>query len=98
MHHMKRHKLVKSWKDAATERWVVEYGKKPVVGFAIVQIEIPFSVKRRRDPHNYCGTVLKSVIDGLVRAGAFPDDTPEFVGHREPVLTENKFVVVTVTT
>jgi len=49
-------------------------------------VEIPFPQRRIRDPHNYCGTVVKAVIDGLVMGGAWPDDTPEYVGHLEPSL------------
>ena len=54
----------------------------------IVQLEIGFSTTRRRDPHNYCGTVLKAVIDALVNKGLWPDDTPEWIGHREPILVK----------
>ncbi len=50
---------------------------------SVVQIDIPFTQNRRRDPHNYCGTVLKAIIDGLVEINYWPDDTPEWVGHRE---------------
>lgn len=60
----------------------------------IVQVEIPFTRHRRRDPHNYCGTIVKAIIDGLIHAGAWPDDTPEYVGHREPVITDGELVVV----
>lgn len=62
----------------------------------IVQVEIPFTRHRRRDPHNYCGTIVKAIIDGLIHAGAWPDDTPEYVGHREPVITDGELVVVTI--
>lgn len=61
---------------------------------AIVQIRIPFKQVRRRDPHNYCGTVLKAIIDGLVKGGAWQDDTPEWVGHREPILYKGDMVDV----
>jgi hypothetical protein len=54
---------------------------------SVVMVEIPFNMVRTRDPHNYCGTVVKAIIDGLVLAGAWPDDTPDQVGHMEPFLT-----------
>lgn len=41
--------------------------------------------RRRRDPHNFAPT-LKHVIDGLVDAGLWPDDTPEYVRTLEPAL------------
>lgn len=62
----------------------------------VVQVTIPFTQVRRRDPHNYCGTVVKAVIDGLVLAKFWPDDTPEHVGHREPLLVAGTTVKVDV--
>ena len=44
--------------------------------------------KRRRDPHNYYPTI-KACVDGMVDAGLWLDDTPEFVTTVEPT-----FVVV----
>lgn len=91
LHPHARHKRVAEWKDAA----IVAYkqakraGLKPD-GKVIVTVHIPFDQNRRRDPSNYCGTVMKAVIDGLVVAGMCPDDTPEWVGHREPVLVVDK--------
>jgi hypothetical protein len=62
---------------------------------SVVSLTLPVKDRRKRDPHNYCGTVLKAVIDGLVQAGAWPDDTPEYVGHREPVFRlGGKYVVI----
>lgn len=86
-----RAEIISLWKMGAIQAYRA-YRKKRGAEWpfpemkAIVQIEIPFPVNRRRDPHNYCGTVLKAVVDGLVKGGGFPDDTPEYVGHREPVL------------
>ena len=45
----------------------------------------PVVDRRRRDPHNFAPT-LKHVIDGLVDAGLWPDDTPEYVRTLEPAL------------
>lgn len=53
---------------------------------AEVRVWIPFQNRRRRDPHNYVDTVVKAVVDGLVRAGFWPDDTPEWVTVLEPTL------------
>lgn len=95
----KRAERVKLWKQVAylhAKALYREHGNQPFDP-SIVQIHIPFSQERRRDPHNYCGTVLKAVIDGLVLAGLWPDDTPEWVGHREPVLYKGKQVIVQIT-
>lgn len=50
-----------------------------------VQLIVPVRDRRRRDPHNYFATV-KPVVDGLVLAGVWPDDTPEWVSTIEPAL------------
>ena len=60
----------------------------------IIQVEIGFTTSRKRDPHNYCGTVLKAVIDALVNKGLWPDDTPEYIGHREPILIKSQLTRV----
>jgi crossover junction endodeoxyribonuclease RusA len=52
---------------------------------SIVTVHLPVLGNRRRDPHNYFLTV-KHVVDGLVDAGLWPDDTPEWVTTTEPVL------------
>lgn len=62
-----------------------------------VQVTIPFQTKRRRDPHNYTSTVVKSVIDGLVDAGLWPDDTAEWVTVLDPCLTVGRLGSVVVT-
>lgn len=87
-----RAEMVKLWKESARHayRRLVVANKAPGKGYGhkvVVMLDIPVADDhRRRDPHNYCGTVLKAVIDGLVKAGMAPDDTPEYVGHREPQL------------
>lgn len=93
LHHLRRAELIKQWKGAA--RLLAGYLTRDRPG--IVQVWIPFGDKRRRDPHNYCGTVVKAIIDGLVMAGVWPDDTPEWVGHREPVLYKGNKVIVEIT-
>lgn len=55
------------------------------VGPAVVNVVLPVPDRRRRDPHNYVAT-LKPIVDGLVDAGLWPDDTPEHVATLEPEL------------
>lgn len=99
-----QHQLAKPWKDAtrlAMREFRIGLGVPADFVFppGIVQVVIPFDRPRGRDPHNWCGTVLKAVIDGLKddkvpyngkmvtrSVGLWPDDTPEYVGHREPIL------------
>jgi Holliday junction resolvase RusA-like endonuclease len=55
-----------------------------------VHISISFPRAGRRDAHNYVGTVAKTVVDALVRAGMTEDDTDEFIEVREPKLKVDK--------
>lgn len=51
-----------------------------------IQVALPFRTAVRRDPHNYTGTVIKSVVDGLVLAGVIPDDSAEWATIMDPEL------------
>jgi len=94
--HARAH-LIKAWKSDTAAGWnAIPYRKR--AGYkinsdwyppTIVQLRIGFTTIRKRDPHNYCGTVLKAVIDALVNKGLWPDDTPEWIGHREPILVRS---------
>jgi hypothetical protein len=51
-----------------------------------VHVSIPvINDRRRRDPINWVPTV-KVIVDQLVRAGMWPDDTPEYVDQPVPSL------------
>lgn len=52
----------------------------------LVRFVFPVPDKRRRDPSNLVGTVVKWCVDGLVRGGVWPDDDPRFVTILEPLL------------
>lgn len=52
---------------------------------ARVTVALPVKGNYRRDPANYYPTV-KAIVDGLVLADVWPDDTPAFVEVTEPVL------------
>lgn len=51
-----------------------------------VQVVLRFRSATRRDPHNYTGTVVKAIVDGLVRAAMVPDDTADWVTVLDPIL------------
>ncbi len=100
-----RHRLIQNWKETTGWAWKASGIRKTFcvggqhnlcchLSPKIVHVKIPVKDSRRRDPHNYCGTVVKAVIDGLVNVGVWPDDTPEYVGHREPELYKGELVVV----
>lgn len=90
-HWAARRRLLEPWKDAAwaTARNALIRGLLPwpTNSRAItVQVILPFRSRQRRDAHNYTGTNVKAVVDGLVRAGIVPDDTPEWVTVLDPEL------------
>lgn len=63
---------------------------------AIVTVTLPFRENRRRDPHNWTGTVVKWLIDQLVASRLWPDDTAEFVEVRDPILKVGDSNTVTI--
>lgn len=84
-------RLLEPWRDlayAVAHNAVVRRGGRgkfrqvPIV----VQVALPFRQGARRDPHNYTGTVVKSIVDGLVKGGLVPDDTPEWVTVLDPTI------------
>lgn len=63
---------------------------------SVVRLTLPVrSVKQRRDPHNYTPTT-KAVVDGLVDAGLWPDDTSEYVVTLEPDFRQGGDVTVSI--
>lgn len=87
-----------AWIEAAMYRWIEAH---PGVGPAgrrapcpaEVRVTLPFPASRRRDPINFARTV-KHVVDGLVYAGAWPDDTPDYVTQHIPTLVVGDLPVV----
>lgn len=82
VHHFTRQKLTEKWRTAARE---AAAGINQHEGRWYVQGSVPFRRESRRDPHNFQGTVVKAVIDGLTDAGFWPDDTPEWVVLADPI-------------
>lgn len=85
-------KLTPPWRDTAYMRWCEAFPGVGPSGRAAplpaeVHVTIPFPIHRRRDPINYARTV-KAIVDGLVLAGAWPDDTPDYVTQHIPTLVE----------
>lgn len=92
---MRLYRIHATWRDTTTMMARSKLrGTK--LGPSTVQVTIPFSTNRRRDPHNYTGTVVKWIIDGLVLAGVWPDDTAEYVTVQDPVLVVGDEVVVSI--
>lgn len=75
------------WRDAAYWAYCAAF---PGVGPSgrsqppcIVHTLLPVKSDRRRDPANFQATV-KRIVDGITNAGAWPDDTPDWVDQRNP--------------
>lgn len=83
-HWAKKARLTAAWREAA---WAAGNGVRRQVRRRPCYVTVFFPVpdKRRRDPHNFIATV-KPIVDGLVDARLWPDDTPEWVTVTEPVL------------
>ena len=105
-HWAKVRDMLRPWHNTA---WVLTRnemvrGRVPWLGHraVVVHVSIPFRTLRGRDPHNYVGTVVKAIVDGVKDAGLVPEDTAEWVEVLEPTLTvapknQRGEVVVTIT-
>lgn len=100
LHWAKRSRLTAAWRD--TTAWEAMRAIPPAdrpLPRCEVAVTIPFGRRAQRDPHNYFATV-KPIVDGLVDAGLWPNDTPKWVRTVEPTLTVDKPrgpVVITLT-
>jgi crossover junction endodeoxyribonuclease RusA len=87
-HWSKRNRLTRAWRDAACWAALEQLGSTPTARArcaCFVAVVLPVRDLRRRDPSNLAPT-QKAIVDGLVGAGVWPDDTPEWVTTVEPVL------------
>mgnify|MGYP006281527207 CR=1 FL=1 len=86
MHWATKKRILDPWREAVSQTWMIQ-GDRSIVGKPCeVTIGLWFRTLHRRDPHNYTGTVVKTIIDTLVRVGVWPDDTPEWVTVKDPVI------------
>jgi hypothetical protein len=98
-HWAQRKRELQPWRDAVAVAWkqARPYWHKVKDRKVSVEVLLPFPDKRRRDPHNYVGTVCKALIDELTTKtetigkhtvvaweGCWPDDNPEYVSVVEP--------------
>ena len=85
----------KLWREAAFYAWKQQRPKDWEQRPCVVEVVLPVRDSRRRDPHNYGGAV-KALVDGLVDAGVWPDDTPEWVTVNEAELVVRRSGLVSV--
>lgn len=91
----KRYRHGQPWKDMAT----VLFRANPLPWrrpqAILVDVTLPFRKASRRDPHNYVGTTVKAIVDGLVVAGVIPDDTSEWATIVDPTLVIQRTTTAT---
>lgn len=93
LHWTEQRRRARAWRTATA--WAARQQIHLPLPPCIVEIDLPVADRRARDPHNYFATV-KPAVDGLVDAGLWPNDTPEYVTTVEPTLTP-KADLVTIT-
>ena len=93
LHWGRAHALKEQWRDAAY--WWARSNRLPRgLPACDVRVTFPVNDRRRRDSDNPAPTV-KAIVDGLVLAGCWPDDTPEWVETLGSRFTpDGKLVVV----
>jgi crossover junction endodeoxyribonuclease RusA len=98
VHWRVRARITRAWRHAAGYAALDQLGRTPSGRRrppCTVRVAFPArDPGRRRDPHNMAPTV-KAIVDGLVDAGAWPDDTNRFVVVLDPEFVRAAQVVVT---
>jgi crossover junction endodeoxyribonuclease RusA len=82
-HWARKADTTRAWRTAAS--WAARALKVTPMGPCTVTVQLDVRGGGRRDPHNWYPTV-KAIVDGLVDAGVWPDDTPQWVATTEPEL------------
>ena len=93
LHWAARKRRLDPWAVVTTAAWRAadQADRDTLSGRRIaVHVSLGFARANRADPHNYVGTVVKCIVDALVRAGMCPDDLPAYIEVREPKLKVDK--------
>lgn len=93
MNYHERSRIKSIWRDGAYyagRQWRIRLGFWEPMPRAVIQLQFYTPGAAKVDPHNFCGTVLKAAVDGLVLANFWPDDTSRWVGHRESIIEGGK--------
>ena len=103
MHWAKRYRRLGPWGTLtilAVKEIDKETLKKYVNKRLEVEVTLPFTRNARRDPHNYVGTNVKTIVDVLVYGELVPDDVTEYIKVLEPklVVDKNETVIIKIKT
>ena len=83
LHHMVKARITVDVKDATG--LLVRAAKVPACEHIRVTLHYVPRDNRRRDADNLVAT-SKVCLDAIVRAGVVPDDNPQYVDHRMPII------------
>jgi len=90
LHWTKQRSRARAWRAAARLGVFHTVPRPPIAAPpSTVRVYLPVLGNLRRDPSNWYPTV-KHIVDGLVDAHLWPDDTPQWVTTVEPVLVPYK--------
>lgn len=85
LHWAEKARRESTWRQAAKLHTMANVSPPRAQPRSIIEVTFCFRQKRRRDAHNLVATV-KPIIDGLVDAKLWPDDTGAYVVTTEPVI------------
>lgn len=97
LHWTKQRELARRWRYAAGIYARLAEAPKGLPR-SMVQVSFPVKQQRRRDPHNWAPTV-KAIVDGLVDAQVFEDDSSEYVLVEDSTFhpaADHEYVVITI--
>ncbi len=83
LQHMHKARLTRLLRENVT----ILASRLPKMARAEVTLHYAPADKRRRDADNLVPT-SKACVDGLVRAKVLPDDSPEYLDHKMPVIDQ----------
>jgi Holliday junction resolvase RusA-like endonuclease len=92
LHWAVRRKRLKDWHNLAIIAYknMKKEDKEELKKYKIkIKVILTFPKNARRDPHNYIGTNVKAIIDGLIKAGLTEDDTQKYIEVIDPYITIN---------
>lgn len=96
-HWASRARQTRTWRTAAYFHALAAISHKHIVPAGprrmLISIDLPVRRAGRRDAHNYAPTI-KAIIDGMVDAGLFIDDSTNYVLTNDPTFSIGNTVTV----
>lgn len=92
-HPMVIHRRKKQWEELAAWAWKARQPKEPLDHSRhphTITVALPLNRARQADPHNFTSFEVAWLVDGLVKVGAFEDDTAAYLHVADPKLFQVK--------